>query len=144
MSETIKKQIKFRIQRIETLQFAKLNEEIVEDKLSYAVTFGFGINPELFLTRAIFKYELVSKSISSAVIEVAVDFDIDPDCFESQFKKDDKLFIRKDFAVHLAVITVGTTRGVFHEKTKDSVLNKFVIPTIDVESNIKDDITFDI
>lgn len=143
MSETNEKHIKFRIQRIETLQFAKLHEEVNEDQLSFLVNFGFGIDPEAMFVRTTFNYELLSESKSCVIIEVAVDFEINPECFEEQFKKDGKLFIKKDFAIHLAVVTVGTARGILHEKIKESPLSKYPIPTVNVQGQITKDISID-
>jgi hypothetical protein len=143
MSEKKELHIKFRIQRIETLQFAVLKDEITEDRLSYSVRFGFGIDPEAFLVRSTFHYELLSEGNAVLLIEVAVDFAIDADCFKKEFFKEDKLFIEKDFAGHLAVIAVGTTRGILHEKTKETKLSAFLIPTVNVAQQITEDVFID-
>jgi hypothetical protein len=41
-----------------------------------------------------------------------------------------------NFARHLAMITVGTTRGVLHAKTEKTEFSKFIIPTINLEEII--------
>ena len=48
----------------------------------------------------------------------------------------------KGFMAHLAVITVGTTRGVLHAKTENSKFNKYFLPTINVNELVKNDISF--
>lgn len=143
MSDKKELHIKFQIHRIETIQFALLKDEITEDHLSYAVRFGFGIDTEAFIVRSMFHYELMSEKSSALLIEVAVDFRIDSESFNKEFFKDDKLFIEKGFAAHLSVIAVGTTRGILHEKTRETKLNMFPIPTINVSNQIKDDVFID-
>lgn len=142
MSEKKEPQLKFRIHRIETLQFAILRHEIIVDKLAYAVNFSYGINAESLLVRSEFRYELLSEDKLSLLIEVAIDFNIEQICWEREISKNGKFHIPKDFAKHLAMISVGTARGILHEKTKDTNLNNFPIPTINVEHTITKDILF--
>ncbi len=143
MSQQNELQIKFRIQRIETLQFALLQEDIAEDKLAYSVNFGYAIDTDALVVRSKFRYELLRETQPCLLIEVAVDFAIEQKCFEEHFKKEGKPVIPQNFATHMAMITVGTTRGILHEKTKDSPLNSLPIPTVNVSSKITEDISFE-
>lgn len=143
MSEKKDLNIKFRIQRIETMQFAILQEEVSSEKLSYSTNFGYGIDPETSIVRSTFRYEMLCEEKSCLIIEVSMDFEIDKDCFKKYFKKNGKLLIRKDFACHLSVVVVGTTRGILHEKTKEKPINAFPIPTINVLNQINEDIVFE-
>lgn len=135
--------IKFRIQRIETLQFAILQEEVSREKLAYSTNFGYGIDPESCFVRSSFRYEMLCEDKSCLIIEVAIDFEIEKDCFEKHFKKDGKLLIEKKFASHIAVVVVGTARGILHEKTNGKSINSFPIPTINVSNKITEDILFE-
>lgn len=136
--------VKFRIQQIETLQFALLCDNIGKEGLSFSARFGFGLEPEEKLARANFKFELLQQQAPAILIEVAIDFAIEPECFDKQINQSGDFIIPRDFAIHLAMIAVGTTRGVLHEKTKGTPANAFPIPTIDITSRIKEDITFSI
>ncbi len=136
--------IPFRIQHLETLQFALLKENINEEKMAFSVSFEFGIDPDAKMIRTIFRYQLLEDTATALLIEVAVHTAIKEDEFDEKLKSKEGLFIPKDFAVHLGVIAVGTTRGILHEKTKDSVLNKYPIQTINVVELINSDITFPI
>ena len=46
------------------------------------------------------------------------------------------------FVCHLAMLAIGTARGVLHAKTENTLFNKYLIPTINVAELIKDDIIF--
>lgn len=136
-------EVKFRIQRIETLQFAILQEEVSREKLAFSVNFGFGIDPANAIVRSTFRYEMLSEDKSCLIIEVAIDFEIEKKCFEADFFREGKLFIEKGFATHLSMVVVGTTRGILHEKTREMPLNLFPIPTVNVLNQITDDIYFE-
>ncbi|MGL4596114.1 MAG: hypothetical protein ACRCYO_01220 [Bacteroidia bacterium] len=59
-------------------------------------------------------------------------------------KKQKKIIIPSYFLAHLAMITIGTTRGVLFAKTEGSPFAKFIIPTINVTELFTDDIQIDI
>lgn len=143
MSDKKGLEVKFRIQRIETLQFAILQEEVNREKLAFSVNFGFGIDPENAIVRSTFRYEMLSDDKSCLLIEAAIDFEIDKKCFETDFYKEGKLFIEKSFATHISTIVVGTTRGILHEKTREKPVNLFPIPTVNVLNQITEDIYFE-
>lgn len=143
MSEKNELHIKFRIQNIETLQYAVIQEDLTQGKLAFEIGFGFGIDAKSKIVRSTFHYQLFSDSKSCLLIEVAMDFLIEHECFENKFKREKQLILEKGFATHLAVITVGTTRGILHEKTRNSPLNSYPIPTINVADQITENVLFD-
>lgn len=143
MSDKKDLEVKFRIQRIETLQFAILQEEVSREKLAFSVNFGFGIDPQTAMVRSTFRYEMLSEEKSCLIIEAGIDFEIEKDCFETHFIKDGKLLIEKGVAIHFSTIVVGTTRGILHEKTREKPINFFPIPTVNVLNQITEDIYFE-
>lgn len=46
----------------------------------------------------------------------------------------------RDLVTHLAVLTVGTARGILHCKTENTNYNKFILPPIDLTKIIKEDL----
>ena len=52
------------------------------------------------------------------------------------------LKVPKGFLSHLAVLTIGTTRGILHAKTEGNCFNKYVLPAINVTEIIKEDAIF--
>ncbi len=63
---------------------------------------------------------------------------------EFSMKRQKKIIIPSNFLAHLAMITIGTTRGVLFAKTEGSPFVKFIIPTINVTELFTDDIHIDI
>ena len=138
------KPISFSIDGIKTEQFAILEENYHEKK---SVDFETGIQ---------FKIDAESKFIASVVrisfnqgkksflkIDVSCHFKIDDKSWDTFInKKQQVLTIPKGFLAHMAMITVGTLRGILFTKTEGTVFNKFIIPTIDVASMIEKDETF--
>lgn len=135
--------IGFRIQNIETLQYAILQESVDERKLAFAINFSYGIDTASKIIRTIFRYELMHEEKPALLIEIAVDSGIDPNDFDEKINNTTGEYrIPEGLAVHLAMITVGTARGVLHEKTKDLPVGKYPIPTINVKQAINSDIVF--
>ena len=134
--------IGFIIHKIETKQFAILSEELDESELTITSGVAFGIDEDNRIIRAMFKYEFISKDKVILILEVYVDFQIEEKCFGKQIKIKDSLVIPKDFAAHLAMIAVGTARGILHEKTNGTKLNEFLMPPIDLTASIDEDIAF--
>lgn len=58
------------------------------------------------------------------------------------FFNNNEIIIPKGFASHLAMLTVGTARGVFHSKTEHTAFNNFIIPTINVTKFFESDLNF--
>lgn len=134
--------IGFRIQNIETLQYAVLQENVAENKLTLASSFSYGLDAESKIIRTIFRYELLHEEKPALLIEIAVDCAIEPASFDEKIQEANGFRIPKDLAIHFAMISVGTARGILHEKTKDLPLNKYPIPTINVKQAIHNDIVF--
>jgi hypothetical protein len=59
-------------------------------------------------------------------------------------KTKNKIVIPKNFLSHITMITTGTSRGVLFAKTENTILSKFIIPTLNVNEMIDSDITFEI
>lgn len=140
MATKDKTPIAFNLSNIETLQYALLQEKIGGKKLSVSARFGFAIDPDSDIIRTSFDYTFITDETPVLKLEVAVDFKIEEDCFKSQIEKDKQWVIPKEFATHMAMTVVGTARGILHEKTKGTELNKFPMPAINVTGAIKNDV----
>lgn len=132
--------VKFQLSKIETLQYALLSEKVDEKSMQFQAGFGFGIDPDSKIVRCIFDYTFSSDKEPVLKIETALQFSIEPDCFQKQIDQPDKWIIPKGFATHIAMTTVATTRGILHEKTVNSSLNNYPLPTINVLATVQEDI----
>jgi hypothetical protein len=52
--------------------------------------------------------------------------------------------IPKDFLTHLAILSVGTARGVLFSKTEGTIFSTFILPTINLQEMINEDAIFDL
>lgn len=140
----VTKPIPFRLVSIETNQFAVLQDAYTED-----ADFQLDINAPLtavgehhgFILDLSIRYLCNSKPF--VVLEIACFFEIEAKAFNTLFidkKKKEELKIPVEFHRHLAMIAVGTARGILFEKLKDTDFRQFILPTINLTEIIKDDL----
>lgn len=55
-----------------------------------------------------------------------------------------KIIVPQSFLAHLAMITLGTARGVLFAKTEGTQFSKFIVPLVNVAEKISEDATFDL
>jgi hypothetical protein len=79
------------------------------------------------------------------VFESSNDFSVDKETWLSFENEEKKIVVfPKKFIAHLAMLTVGTARGMLHVKTENTKFNQYFIPTINVAEMINDDVSFDV
>lgn len=77
------------------------------------------------------------------VLKTQGQFEIDKNDFKDKIsQKDGTFLVTKDLATHLAVLTIGSARGILHAKTEGTVYNQYLLPTIDVKEMIEEDVVF--
>ena len=78
-------------------------------------------------------------------IEVSCHFKIQDESWNNLVHVEDaNLIIPKTFLSHIAMITVGTARGILFSKTEGTPFSKFIIPTVNVVAMIKKDASFEL
>ena len=136
--------LQFRIADIKTLEFAILEENFNETaEVGLSTSFQFGFDDENHVVGVDVTFQFMHNDQPFLLITVRCGFEINEEAFDS-FKSDNIITVPKGFASHLAVITVGTARGVLHEKTNDTPFNDYIIPTINLTEIIKEDIVIDL
>jgi hypothetical protein len=136
--------LQFRIANINTLEFAVLEENYNEPEevgLSTSLDFGFDENNRVLGVDV--KFQFMQDEKAFLILKTRCEFEIEGEAWNS-FISENTITVPEGFASHLAVITVGTARGVLHEKTNDTSFNHFVIPTINLTALIKEDVVLDI
>jgi len=142
-----KKQIGFSLKRISTEQFAKTEEIFVEgNDVNVAFQFRFGVDFEKKYIAVFFKVIFEQQTNQPfLLLEVGCHFSINEDSWLSFNTTDSNdIIVQKGFMIHLVMLTIGTLRGTLHSKTENTVLNKFILPTINVNEFVDKDITFKI
>lgn len=141
-----KDQIGFSLQKVTTEQFAILEEFYKEgDDIQLGTNLKFGINDEKHLIVVILSVQFTQKDKPFLKLDAACHFNINDSSWgEFLDSKKGEITFPKGFIGHLAMLTIGTTRGVLHAKTENTLFNKFLLPTINVNDIIKSDLVMKI
>lgn len=136
----------FGLLKITTEQFAIIENAFVESEtMQMGVSIEFGVDAEHKVVACILRFELMIKNSPFLLVHVRCDFGVEEDAW-TEFSCDENKSIcfPKGFVSHLAVLTVGTTRGVLHAKTENTRFNEFFLPTININDFVKEDVSFDL
>lgn len=138
--------VTFAIKSIETVEFATI-EDAYKNGEKVGITSGFdlGISNESHALKVQFNLSFICEDRPFIILKVVCDFSIEPKGFE-KFKntKGDKITIPKAFLAHLAVITVGTARGVLHAKLDKTDFDQFLLPSLNISQMFENDVVFNL
>lgn len=143
MSET-KENIGFALRDISIEQFAIVEASFNKgEKVGLKADVKFGLDEEHKIVSTLFKVNFLQNDAPFLILAVECFFGINESAWET-FLKDKTLTIPQGFAAHLAMLTVGTARGVLYTKTEKTEFRKFLLPTINVNELIRQDIVFEL
>jgi len=136
--------VSFVLRGIQTEQFATIDGIFKnEDSIQIQANIDFGINEESRIIGCISKFQFDVQNQPFIIIGVKCNFEIEPNSWDSFINKEtNNIIFQKDILCHLAVLTIGTTRGVLHARTENTMFNKFFLPTVNVNNLIKENIIF--
>jgi hypothetical protein len=134
--------IKFRIAKIETLQFAMLPDfyDLSSDNFDYSFDLNFafpGVEQKIIACSCLVKYE--GKSSPFLILEVGMLFEIENDSWERIIGKN-QFILPKETAYHMMSLMVGAVRGILHSETKNTDFNRLILPSINLTKDIDRDI----
>lgn len=132
--------IPYRIDKIETRQFAIFPDELVSmqgQDINISTSFNFAPSKDFSHIRCIanIRYEQQGKLI--LVLELACHFAIATEGI-AKIKLENKVSV--DFLRYMATIVIGTARGVIHAQTQSTSINVFVLPPINLVPVITEDL----
>ncbi|MBI6119493.1 hypothetical protein [Salegentibacter maritimus] len=135
--------IGFQLKKINTHQFAFIDDAYDDEneEFNLETNISFGIDPSNSAIKSSVKIQFEQNDKAFLIIEVSCEFNIDPKIWKD-FTNEKTVKIPKRFMAHLAVITVGTTRGVLHSKTENTRYNEFILPTLNVADMVQEDVEF--
>lgn len=137
-----KTQVLFKLSGIRTEQFGIIETvQITSATINLAAEIDLSINESGHAIVCRFKTSFRANAETFLILAVACLFSIEPRTM-GHMKVGHELRIPKGLAHHLGIITVGTARGVLHAKTEGTLYNRFVLPTINIEEQIQEDIIF--
>ena len=142
--ENSDKILEFKIINIKTEQFALFEENHLdkgEINLDTNLSYGLNATERNFIVSIKFTFGMKKKPFMT--IQVNCNFEISQESFNSLIV-DDKIIVPNKFIAHMAMITVGTSRGILHSKTEGTIFNKYILPTINVSQMLPEDAIFEI
>lgn len=136
--------IRFALQGIKTEQFAIIEENYtLNNKTDLGTELQFKLDQKNHKIGVFLGFEFMQIKKVFLKIQVSCHFQIEENSWAT-FVQENKLVIPKGFLAHLAVITIGTTRGVLFAKTEATPFSIFILPTLNIASIIKEDAIFEI
>ena len=138
--------IRFKLVDISTNEFAILEESYSDGEdaqMSTFVKFGHDIEQRVLGANLKFQFEQNEKPF--LVISATCSFQLEEEAWNSLLDEDgEKIVIPEGFASHMAVITVGTIRGILYEKTKETPFKDYIIPPINLTELIQEDVDIEL
>lgn len=140
------KTIGFLLEGIKTEQFAIFKENYtLNEEIELKTEFEFKLDQNNKKIGVFVNFEFLQNAKTFIKIVTSCHFKINDDSWKNFIdKKDNQFIISKGFITHLAMISVGTTRGILYAKTEGTDFAKFIIPTINLSELILEDAVFDL
>ncbi len=141
---TEKKIIGFVLAHIKTEQFALLPENFKEeDPTEVEAGFELKLNTDERMLGCFATFTMEQNQRAFIKISVSCHFIIEPNDFEHLLNVDKSAVVfPRDFVIHLAMMTVGTTRGVLFAKTEGTPFSRFILPVVNVQGMFDNDVEF--
>lgn len=136
-------QISFGLRQITTEQFAIINSAFDESNTNVELETGlrFGFNVEMKVISCLIAIKFTQNKNPFLLLEIGCHFEIKEDDWEKLYNYETKeVQLSTGLARHFTMLCIGTLRGVLHAKTENTLFNKFLIPTINVNNLVKEDI----
>lgn len=126
--------------RISIEQFAILTESIPTNEINLGTQIDFKWSIEKKKIASVAKFVFVSSEVPILKLDVLCSFKIEESDWDRQKGENGSITLPKGFLCHIAMHTVGTARGILHCKTESTPFNCFIIPPINLEQIIQEDI----
>lgn len=141
MSDKLKLSIPFKLAKIEEDQFSVFEENLEsESPVQEKISIGFGGEVEDRIVAASINYQLLKDKQPFIHIKVACYFEIEAKAFKEKLHKEDSIELPKEFARHLANITVGTARGILFSNTKNTPFSEYPMRLVNLKRILKENI----
>ena len=138
-----KDQISFGLRKITTEQFAVIESAFDEknDNVELVTNLRFGLNIEKRMITPLLSIIFSQNKNPFLLLEIGCHFEIIKEHWDNLYHKDsNEIKLPKNIALHLVMLSIGTLRGVLHAKTENTFFNRFLVPTLNVNDLVKEDI----
>jgi len=134
------KHIGFFMRQIKVNQFAILADDAPSSEIPIEFSIQFKTDSVGKWIAVSFKTQYLNGSAPLLLLELQCDFQVKPEDWDTILVTEGKLVFPVDFLRHIALHTVGTARGVLFSKTEGSPFNRFILPMVDLEKMISEDL----
>jgi hypothetical protein len=138
-------QIGFQLIGIRTEQFAIVEQEFDTNKpLEIIIDFNVAKDDTRKVVSVLFLSKFLDQDKTIMILECSCHFKIADESW-SNFEEtgSNVLIIPQGFITHMAVITVGTARGILHSKTEGTKFNGHILPTLNLTETFTTDARID-
>ncbi|MGN1217238.1 MAG: hypothetical protein ACI4TD_04595 [Phocaeicola sp.] len=130
--------IPYRISHIETVQFAIFPDNYVNGKeVMVNTNCGYNVRSDIGQVRNIISVNYTQNDKLLLVVQLACYYDIAPEGVTA-IKEEGKIPV--DFLRYMGSLSIGAIRGVIHAKTEGTVLNPVILPPVNLEGMVKNDL----
>ncbi len=140
------KPIPFSLQGIQTEQFAVFEEHYdakAKVALSHTIQFRLEEIPKQVIVSIAFQF--VQRKQTFLKIQVSCVFKIQDAAWGLLLEAHPReVRLPRTLIAHLALLTVGTTRGILFAKTEATPFSKFILPTLNLAETIQEDAVFEL
>lgn len=132
--------MKFSLVGITIDQFALFEDNYrASGALKMGIGFEFSRELEKNHISVFSKVTILCDSDLALTLKVKTKFEIEKSDWAS-IHSDSGILLPADFARHLAMVNIGTTRGILFSKTEGTLLASYLLPTINIKDFILGDI----
>lgn len=141
-----KSAVPFKLFQITTEEFATIEENLTHDgKVQLINQLSFAVDNDNLAIKCTLKVSFNIDKNAFLILQASCEFQIEPNAWNEMLNsKKQLLTIDKTFATHLALLTTGTLRGILHAKTENTIYNQYVLPTLNVNEMVPENIKIDL
>ncbi len=136
-------EIHFRFLKIDIMQFAMIEEAFKEIKFEIKTNLQMELLPEIKALRVVPTIHFIQGTAPFIILQTENIFSLDSKSWERLLNKN-ILKMPKGFLQHVSFLSIGAMRGILHVKTEKTRFNHIVLPTININEIVNDDVAFQI
>lgn len=136
-------QVNFGLRKISTMQFAIIDSSFNEkiNDIKYETRLRYEYNIEKRIINVIVMVNFSQDKGPFIILEIGCYFEIEKEDWKKIYDvAQNELKIPLSVARHLVLLSIGTLRGVLHSKVENTPFNMFILPTINVNELVNEEV----
>jgi len=136
-------QVNFGLRKISTMQFAIIDSSFNEkiNDIEYETRLRYEFNIEKRIINVIVMVNFSQDKGPFIILEIGCYFEIEKGDWKKIYDvAQNEIKIPLGAARHLVLLSIGTLRGVLHSKVENTPFNMFILPTINVNELVNEEV----